>query len=288
MTPIVYCVEDELAEPLLVALRSLAGSHPRRLSRLRVYVLHNELTSENRDRIHRQADALELDVRTVAVRVPAGRYPPAGRGAGSGYLRLEIPGHVPDDRVLYLDADTLVVGDLRALLDMDLTDRPVAAVRDPQNPILRYGLGLPGWERLGVPGDREYFSSGVMLLDQEACARDRVFERCAYFLTVHREHARFWDQDALNWALDDNWLRLPRRWNTFPAEHIAPVDGEPGARILATRDPYVSQPGAVAQLTTAAPSRSRSTPSTCSAVSISTGLRDPVSFPSKTFPATAL
>ena len=23
------------------------------------------------------------------------------------------------------------------------------------NPILRYGLGLPGWERLGVPGDRK-------------------------------------------------------------------------------------------------------------------------------------
>jgi len=249
LPPIVCCVDDGFAEPLLVVLRSLAEAHPGCLSRLRVHVLHNGLTGTNLDRIRRQAGAVELDVRTVAVRTPPGRYPLTGRATDATYLRLEIPEHVHADRVLYLDADTLVVGDLRELLATDLAGRPVAAVRDPQNPILRHGIGLPGWQRLGVPGDREYFNSGVLLLDLAACGRAQVFERCAHFLTVHRDHVRFWDQDALNWAVDDGWLRLPRRWNTFPmsailrlpgdqyrAEHIVPVAEliaeEPNARIL--------------------------------------------------------
>jgi len=249
LPPIVCCADDGFAEPLLVVLRSIAEAHPDCLSQLSVHVLHTGMTDGNLARIRRQADAVDLDVRTVAVRIPPGRYPLSGRATAATYLRLEIAEHVAADRVLYLDADTLVVGDLRPLLTTDLAGRPVAAVRDPQNPIVRFGIGLPGWAELGVPGDREYFNSGVLVLDLVACRREQIFERCEYFLAYYREHIRFWDQDALNWAVDDNWLRLERRWNTLPmsailrlpgdqysAEHIFPVEqliaDEPDAHIL--------------------------------------------------------
>lgn len=249
LPPIVFAVDDGFVEPLAVALRSLGETHRGCVSELDVYVLHAGLTEANADRLRRQAGAVGLAPQLVRVDVPPGRYPVTGRATEATYLRLSIPEVLVHDRVLYLDADILVTGDLRPLLRTTLRGRPLGAVRDPQNPIVRHGIGLPGWRELGVPGDREYFNSGVLLLDLPACRRHGVFERCVEFLTRPGRHVRFWDQDALNWAADDAWKRLDRRWNTFPmsailrlpgdqynAEHVLPVAeliaDEPRARIL--------------------------------------------------------
>ncbi len=249
LPPIVFAIDDGFLEPLVVALHSLAGAHPDGVPELEVLVLHTGLSGRGLARIGRHADALGLAVRPVRVPVSPGRYPVTGRASEATYLRLAMPEVVDRDRVLYLDADILVTGDLRPLLRTPLSGRPLGAVRDPQNPIVRYGIGLPGWRELGVPGDREYFNSGVLLMDLPACAEYKIFQRCDEFLTRYPGHVRFWDQDALNWAADDNWLRLPRRWNTFPmsailllpgdqyrAEHVLPVAeliaDEPTAHVL--------------------------------------------------------
>jgi lipopolysaccharide biosynthesis glycosyltransferase len=249
LPPIVFGVDDGFLEPLLVVLCSIAETHPDRLDDLTVHVLHTGLSAGNVTRLGRHADAFGLRLRTAEVRVAPGRYPLTGRATEATYLRLEIARHVDADRALYLDADTLVTGDLRPLLRTPMGGRPIGAVRDPQNPIVGHGIGLPGWADLGLPADREYFNSGVLLLDLAECRRIRFFERCAAFLTDHPRHVKFWDQDALNYVADDDWLRLERRWNTFPmsailrlpgdqyrAEHIFPVAqliaDEPGAHIL--------------------------------------------------------
>ena len=249
LPPIVFGVDDRFCEPLLVVLCSIAETHPDCLDDLAVHVLHTDLSAGNQTRLLQQADAFGLALRTTEVRVAPGRYPLTGRATEAMYLRLEIARYVDADRALYLDADTLVTGDLRPLLRKPMGGRPIGAVRDPQNPIIGHGIGLPGWAELGLPPEREYFNSGVLLLDLAECRRCGLFERCAAFLAEHPRHLKFWDQDALNYAADDHWLRLERRWNTFPmsailrlpgdqyrAEHIFPVArliaDEPGAHIL--------------------------------------------------------
>lgn len=41
-----------------------------------------------------------------------------------------IPDILKEDKVLYLDSDIIVIGDLTSLFETDLGDSPVAAVRD--------------------------------------------------------------------------------------------------------------------------------------------------------------
>jgi UDP-D-galactose:(glucosyl)LPS alpha-1,3-D-galactosyltransferase len=150
--------------------------------------------------------------------VPAGAagYPVSGWVSDAVYLRLTIGEVIVDEPVvLYLDADTIVLDDLRPLLRHPMAGMPVAAVRDPQNPIIGRGIALPGWSQLGIAEGREYFNSGVMLLDLAECRRRGIFERSHRFLLEHPDMVTLWDQDALNWALEDQWLRLGRRWNTF-------------------------------------------------------------------------
>ncbi|MGH3566296.1 MAG: glycosyltransferase family 8 protein [Pseudonocardia sp.] len=248
--PIVCGLDRAYLPPFLTMITSLSRSHGAAVASLWLVILHDELTPHDRQAVLDTAAraGLSAELRQVATRHE--EWPVSGWVSPAVYLRLTAAESLPEfTRALYLDVDTLVLRDLRPLLATDLGGAPLGAVRDPQNPVLKSGIALPGWAELGLPGEREYFNSGVMLLDLDVCRRTGLFERASSFLTCHPSSARFWDQDALNWAADDSWCRLERQWNTFAltplidrgrfvhyAEHIIPlselVDDERGAAVL--------------------------------------------------------
>ncbi|MCT9080449.1 glycosyltransferase family 8 protein [Streptomyces fulvoviolaceus] len=222
MPPIVVGVDDHYLLPLGTMMQSLAVAHLDDLAELRLIVLHEQLSPSGQDTVHRLADSLGLSVelRRLPARASVG-FPVSGWISSAVYLRLAVPHTIDVPRALYLDSDVLVLRSLRPLLQHELHGAALAAVRDPQNPVLERGIALPGWSQLGIDGAREYFNSGVMLLDLPNCREQGLFERARRFLHTHREHVRFWDQCALNWAADDQWQRLDRTWNTFALSPLA-------------------------------------------------------------------
>lgn len=211
--PIVCGVDDQYAGPLQTLMRSIAAAHPGDAA-LRMIVIHSDLSDGLRRQIASLADrtGLALDF----FKVDSAGHPVSKWISQAAYLRLAIPEAASGaDRVLYLDCDTLVLDDLRPLLDADLGPSPLGAVRDAHNPTVGQGWALPGHAELGIPTGRTYFNSGVMLFDLARCNKVSLFDRAVQFLTDHPDHVLLWDQDALNVAADDDWLRLDPAWNTF-------------------------------------------------------------------------
>ncbi|WP_173062019.1 glycosyltransferase family 8 protein [Phytohabitans houttuyneae] len=225
--PIVCGIDDAYVVPLCALVASVAAAHPDPMTRPRMIVLHSGLNPSSCRALAMCGERLELELQLRRVPVDRGvRFPVTGWASRAVYLRLAIPQVVTDEPVvLYLDADTLVLGDLGPLLRQPLEGAPLAAVRDPQNPTVGAGIALPGCERIGVPAGREYFNSGVLLLDLVACAELGVFERARRFLVDWPDEVRLWDQDALNVAVDDRWRRLDRRWNTFAMSALVAQPG---------------------------------------------------------------
>lgn len=221
---IVCGVDENYAFALRTLIRSIAFAHGADTAGLRMIVLDQGLTAAARAAILAEGEraGLPVGIRRAPVVDPA--YPVSHWVSKAVYARLSIPDVVDDEeRVLYLDTDLMVLGDLRPLLALALDGRPLAAVRDPQNPLIGQGLAmaLPGWQDLGIAYGREYFNSGVMLIDLAEAKRHGLFETAKDFLTTNPDNVRFWDQDALNYAADDAWLRLDRRWNTFAISPLA-------------------------------------------------------------------
>jgi UDP-D-galactose:(glucosyl)LPS alpha-1,3-D-galactosyltransferase len=222
LPPIVCGVDDGYLQPLSVLVESIAATHHEAIDELRLVVLHHNLSTAGARALEAQTGRLRLAVELRSVARPDARYRVDGWASDAVYLRLSIGDALPDaEAALYLDADTLVRRDLRPLLTKELAAAPLGAVRDPQNPRLAQGIAMPGWSTLGLPGEREYFNSGVMLMNLTECRRRDLFVQAARFLVDHPECARFWDQDALNWAVADSWVRLDRRWNTFALSPLA-------------------------------------------------------------------
>jgi lipopolysaccharide biosynthesis glycosyltransferase len=216
-TPIVFGVDDRYVVGLGVALRSLVAHNRDHLAEMEVIVLHEDLSPEAIRRVRCHGEELGDRLRLLRCHLPDRGYDVSRGATRANYLRLFMDRVLPDrDRVLYLDSDVLVLGDLAPLLATDLGELPLAAVRDPTQGVYRYGNALPGWRELGIPPDREYFNSGVMLARLEQCRRAGLFERALRFMEERPDCIVWWDQDALNWAVDDRWLRLDRTWNAAP------------------------------------------------------------------------
>jgi UDP-D-galactose:(glucosyl)LPS alpha-1,3-D-galactosyltransferase len=225
LPPIVCGVDYRYVPGLAALMESMAVAHGDARGQLRMVIAHRDLGATDCREIDRRAARLGLSVDFRVVRL-ARSLPVSGWVSDAVYLRLGLPELLPDEsRALYLDGDVLVMRDLRPLLRHPMCGAALAAVRDPQNPIVGEGIALPGWHQIGVPRGREYFNSGVMLIDLHECARQGVFERAYRFLIEWPREVRLWDQDALNVAVDDRWHRLDRCWNTFAMSALTTVPG---------------------------------------------------------------
>ena len=147
-----------------------------------------------------------------SIRVPAS--PPMEKVSEVSYVsnaalrKFDLPEIFPDyDRILYLDSDTLVVGDLSRLSEFDLTGVCAAAVIDPIASLRGYAL-----LRLGTS---VYINSGVMLLNLERMRAEGIAEKLR--TAKQREKIPFYmDQDSFNIVLNEKLRLLPPQYNWMP------------------------------------------------------------------------
>ena len=207
---IVFGVDERYVDPLLVAITSLVADGGVGRS-TPITVIHCELGPDAQARIRRVAAALDLDVDIVALAPQPQRFPLSGWITPAAYLRLRLgEAGLDASHAVYLDCDLIAVGDVTEIISTKPTET-VAAAADLSHPLVRCGEGLPGYEQLGIDGSREYLNSGVLVIDLDRWERADTAARCTRFLVEHPEHVAFWDQDALNYVLDDGWQRLAPR-----------------------------------------------------------------------------
>lgn len=159
-----------------------------------------------------QLNSLRLTVREMR-QSALGSLDPKKKGISRNiYYKLDILEYVPTslERILVVDADSVVRRNPHELFEIDLHDYYLGAVAEPYRVV-----GRPeDREIIGLSPEMGYFNSGVMVLNLHACRRDRVFERAADFAMRYNLDTLYHDQDALNHAVAGNWMSLSPKWNT--------------------------------------------------------------------------
>ncbi|WP_459175815.1 glycosyltransferase family 8 protein [Ewingella americana] len=124
----------------------------------------------------------------------------------STYFRIIAPNVLNDiDKLLYLDADIIVDGDITPLWGIDLKDYVLAAVREESVVALD--------KRLKMPDDYKYFNAGVILLNCKKIREEEKFVAVIDYLKENRDEILYLDQDALNAVLYDQWFEVDEKWN---------------------------------------------------------------------------
>jgi lipopolysaccharide biosynthesis glycosyltransferase len=215
---IAFAFDEGYADHAQVAIESILDCHGHRDDLTFWLLTTSQVTADRAESLRDQAEGrARLEFLAVDDRyrsLPASQLDLCRYISTAMYLRLFLPQLLPSrvDRLLYLDADVLVNGDLAALWDVPLGDAPLAAVRDNLARSMGYEGGVPG-AGPEVRGSAPYFNSGVLLMNLPAWRRLEITDRCLRYLVEHRDRLRFPDQDALNLVCYDRWVRLKSIWN---------------------------------------------------------------------------
>lgn len=144
--------------------------------------------------------------------------------------RLLLGDLLPDiNRVIYIDIDILILGDLERLFDTSLEGNVLGAspawsmeqarARNVNLGLSGLALQMPAGQYLDdIIGMRDciYFNAGVLLIDLELWRNKKVKEQCFQFFE-NNLLLLFTDQDALNHVLRKNVYFLDEGWNFEPS-----------------------------------------------------------------------
>jgi lipopolysaccharide biosynthesis glycosyltransferase len=132
------------------------------------------------------------------------------------------------EKVLYLDSDMVVTGDIGAMWRAELGDAILGAVTIP---------GSTRCPAFGIPEQYGYFNSGVLIMDLARWRQEEIFPRLIDYLVANTEKIVDADQDVLNACLYDRRLPLPYVYNAIsPFYFDQHPMGMPKSEIAAVRD----------------------------------------------------
>jgi lipopolysaccharide biosynthesis glycosyltransferase len=109
------------------------------------------------------------------------------------------------ERVLYLDSDIIVLGQIDTLLDCDIKDFFVGAAAEIITNSDRNRLELNSFD--------QYFNAGVLVVNLKKWREENIFSKFVDFISKNSYKIKYWDQDVLNYCLKNKWLRLPQKYN---------------------------------------------------------------------------
>lgn len=216
--PIIACATDEhYAAPLSVMLISMAQNLGRYSNSI-VYIMNAGLSEQTKIRIQQSVKTDKLEIHWVDLpSLKKLELPIFGHISEATYYRLFIAEILPFEKIIYLDADMLILDDIGILWDLDLNGAWLRAVRQisPKSCFAGSERGLPSYKDLCIPPDTLLFNAGVMLIDLAKWRTNGVASSAVNFLNKFANKVLWWDQDALNALLWDKWTPLPFRWNTM-------------------------------------------------------------------------
>ena len=234
---IAAAVSPDYVDPLCVMLASLVR-HLAPGERAHLHLVHHTLDAGAIGRVSALVDttAVALTPVHMAMAVSSPRYP----AITSVPILLAHVLPVSVERVLYLDADLLVLDDIGPLWRTPLAGRVLAAA--PDQAVLRCGAshGVKGCARWGVPPGAPYLNAGVMLMDLAQWRARDVTARVRAYMQETGDRVEFLHQEGVNAVLWDAWQPVDVRWNCLAHR---PVPGMAIAHFAGRVKPWRARAG---------------------------------------------
>ena len=213
MINVAFCIDDDFAPYLAVSVMSLLANTQSQVS---ISIIGNLSESVRQSLYTLENETTTINFVTHDINIPhnelSDRY--KGRLNSITFVRYALAEILPDlEKVIYLDADILVTGDIEALWVAPLNEQVVGVVEDHS---------LMSQHRPKTMGllSEAYFNAGVMVIDLVKWRARDTFVR---LLNIHSSKTQweYNDQDVLNKVLDREVHYLDAKFNaqTYTLNH---------------------------------------------------------------------
>ncbi len=217
--PIFFSTDDNYIPYLDVAIASLIANASKDYT-YRIIVLNTGLCSENIAKVKKNEQARFIidfiDISKHLENIKA-HFKNVYHFSIVTYYRLFIASLFPQyDKIVYLDCDLVVLGDISKLYNTELGDNILGVVSD-QYVCNTKEFRAYAEKAIGVNPDT-YFNAGVLLISLEQFRKNNIERKFINLITEHNFDLLDPDQAYLNYLCFGKTHILPNGWNKEPSE----------------------------------------------------------------------
>lgn len=212
--PIFYACDDNFVKYTMVSIQSLIEH----ASSEKEYVIHvlntgiceemkQVLSSMENDRVKIRFEDVTGYLKNISEKLPIRDY-----YSHTTYYRMFIAEMFPEyDKAVYIDSDTVVLGDISELYDHEIGENYVGAAPD-QVVVQTDVFGDYAEQVLGV--DRlHYFNAGILVMNCRQFREQKLLEQFVELLHMYN-FVVAQDQDYLNVICENHVQWIEQQWNT--------------------------------------------------------------------------
>lgn len=177
-------------------------------SNISLYVFQSKLKKDHKEKLNITAQKVGVKIQFVEMNGDFDWYVPDQWPLPALYRLMADNILSTLDKIIYLDIDTLVYKDISLLWMTDLEDNYLGACWGLD---IHRDLGLLDPEKKV----KEYFNSGVLLMNLKKMREDHIGEKCIQFMCQFKDSLHAPDQDALNVVCAGKIKPLPICWNWY-------------------------------------------------------------------------
>ena len=218
---IAYAPDDKYMNMTIVSMISAIENN--KDSEIEFLILYSSLSDESIQKLENLKNKYNIQLRMIKMDESEFKDLPLSKWVTvQAWFRIRIPDLCPDlQKVLYLDCDTMINGDLSELFELDLADNYVASVKDVWDVAKHV-------KRLDMKSE-SYFNSGMLLINCEKFRQDNIFDQIKEYSIKYKKIIKFCDQDTLNKIIDTKKIDLSPKYNfmdTWWRNYYIEYDGQ--------------------------------------------------------------
>lgn len=210
---VVYFTSDLFAGATGVSILSLMENN-KAFSDIHFYVFEDGVTEENKNLLKKSVEE-DYKRKITFLKMPMAdecfdykfktKY-----YMGRTYLRLCLDKYLPEnvDKVLCLDSDTLILGDLSDIWNMYLGNNVLAGVSDCLN-VKAYSY------QFGLNEDNIYINVGMSIIDVKKWRDEKLTDVAKAYIREKNGTVFFVEQTMMNYICRNRILKLPLKYNCY-------------------------------------------------------------------------
>jgi lipopolysaccharide biosynthesis glycosyltransferase len=207
-----YFTSDLFASVAATSIVSLLENN-KTANEITFYIIDDGITGENKEKLTTMIASYGRTVRYIVAPDPSELFdfPFKSRyQMGHSYVRMAIGTLLPEtvDRVIALDSDTLITGDITELWNLDMGENILAGVADCMN--------LKAYRRqFGLSGEEFYCNAGVFLIDLKKWREQKVEEKIKNVIKKKNGNVFFFEQTLMNYSCKGKIYKLHPKYNCY-------------------------------------------------------------------------
>lgn len=203
---VAFCVNDGYAQYIMVAIKGLLENNSNPIV---IHVLSDYISERNLVRLKDLVSSYPFAELKVIIVDDSKLHGLKDTWTIYTWYRVLLPEILDSDvhRVLYLDADVLVAGNIEDLFCLDMTNKAIAGTIDFQS------KDPDTYRRCGYEQEKEYVCAGIMLMNLDYWREHDIASKVICWGRDNNDRIQFPDQDSINYICRNAKILLPLKYD---------------------------------------------------------------------------